>query len=423
MAKFIETLHPTPFSFWDADPVFQTMADQMITYVKRKAGESTISTELTYKDIWLSFEESVWKFNGFIIEYQLVSNLANLLGVPTGSIDPVTGQSTINLTNQYVVPNLEFLDHLAEPYANIIGFGQTQNTFSGSIALEIGRQDYDLYTELQDDQGNALYSYLSGSGGKMRIHEVYHFAPVQYLFNSSFGSNFSNVGGVGVSVGSFNSDTRFHVLPLFEDILRASMLETAQRTRRSHYNYRISGRNIRIFPTPSSIIPDVNDRVWIRVSYAPNSVGGAFIDLGLTGSNGSISITNEATANGFSAPFYGASNPANVPMGLVNFSSLNQWAKNWIARMTFALAMEIMGRVRRKIQRIPIPGAEVELDGAAIMTEAREDQDKLLAELKDKLESLSYDKLQAMEAEKAANLMKQLALLPFPPAFACKLFE
>jgi hypothetical protein len=118
----------------------------------------------------------------------------------------------------------------------------------------------------------------------------------------------------------------------------------------------------------------------------------------------------------------GASNPANIPFGLVSYATLNQWAKNWIARMTFALSLEIMGRIRRKIKRLPIPNAEVELDGGEIVTEAREDQKSLMEELKEKLESLSYDKLQEMEAQKAENLMKQLSFLPMPSTHAIKMF-
>jgi hypothetical protein len=106
----------------------------------------------------------------------------------------------------------------------------------------------------------------------------------------------------------------------------------------------------------------------------------------------------------------------------VNYATLNQWAKNWIARMTFALCTEIMGRIRRKIARIPVPGAEVELDGASLVTEAREDQKQLLEDLKAQLESLSYDKLAEMEAAKAENLMKQLSFLPMPPTHLIRTF-
>lgn len=419
MANFNQTLNPTPFGLYDSDISYQRDADSMINYVKRKLGEDFLSVELTKKEIWTCFEEATKLFNAWIIEYQTVSNLANLLGTPTGSFDLTTGQNTINLTNTYIAPNLEFLDRLAEPYANIIGWGSTQNTFSGSISMIPGQQDYDLYTDLKDQDGNPLYSMLSGSGGKMRVVEVFHYAPIQYLFNSSFGSNFGGVGGVGVPMGALNSDTRFHILPLFEDVLRAGQLKLAGKVRRSHYNYRISGRNFRVFPVPGTVIEGVNDRVWIRVAFSA-APGGAFIDLGLSGSmSGSY---YSATASGFSGTAYGASNPANIPMGLIVYATLNQWAKNWIARMTLALATEVLGRTRRKVSKIPIPGSDVELDGGPLVQESREDQEKLLEGLKEKLESLSYSKLQEQQATQAENLMKQLSFLPMPPTHAIRMF-
>jgi hypothetical protein len=419
MANFNQTLNPTPFGLYDSDVAFQRDANSMVVYVKRKLGEDFLSVELTKKEIWTCFEEATKIFNAWIIEYQTISNLANLLGTPTGSFDLTTGQNTINLTNTYIAPNLEFLDRLAEPYANIIGWGSTQNTFSGSIDMITGQQDYDLYTDLKDEAGNSLYSMLSGSGSKMRIVEVYHYAPIQYLFNSSFGTNFGGVGGVGIPLGAFNSDTRFHILPLFEDVLRSGQLKLGGKVRRSHYNYRISGRNFRVFPVPGSIIPGVNDKVWIRVAFSA-APGGAFIDVGTSGSiSGSY---YSAVASGFSGPSYGASNPANIPMGLINYATLNQWAKNWIARMTLALSTEVLGRTRRKVSRIPVPGAEVELDGSSLVTEAREDQEKLLEGLKEKLESLSYAKLQEQQATQAENLMKQLSFLPMPPTHAIRTF-
>lgn len=419
MSNFIQTISPTPFGYYDANPAFQRDADSMVIYVLRKMGISFLSIELTKKDIYACFEEATRMFNSWIIEYQTISNLSNLLGIPTGSWDSTTGQNTINLINNYIAPNLEFLDRLAEPYANIIGYGSTQNSFSGSIDMVLGKQDYDLYTDLKLEDGSSLYSLLSSSnpGGKMRIFEVFHFAPLQYLFNSSFGSNFpgaEGVQGIGIPGGYFNSDTRFSILPLFGDMLRSSLMETAMRVRRSHYNYKISGRNIRFLPVPSTIIPGINDKVWIRVGFSANPNSGLFID--------NVSGSLEAGASGFSGQFYGASNPANIPMGLVNYSTLNQWSKNWITRCTFILCLQTLGRIRRKISRVPIPGAELELDGSAIMSEAIEGEKLLLEELKGKLESLSYSKLQEMETQMSENLLNQLKNLPIPPTHNIRTF-
>ena len=122
---FNTTLKPTSFGFWDSSAVFQWDADRMVTFVLRSLGEDILNVSLTKKIIWNFFESATREFQGFIIEYQAKSNLASLLGMPTGSINPNNplNPNNINLTNLYVHQNLEFLDRMSEAYANLIGIG------------------------------------------------------------------------------------------------------------------------------------------------------------------------------------------------------------------------------------------------------------------------------------------------------------
>jgi len=428
MSTFNTTLNPCPFGFFNSDVAFQTDADKIITFVLRKLGEDVLSVELTKKMIWACFEEAALMFNSQIIMYQARSNLTNLLGIPTASIDPVTGkyQNDINLVNNYIQPNLEYLVRQAEPYASEVGYGQTLDSYTGSIKLYEGRQDYNLYTELVDNNGVPLSQYmLSGSNGyqgRMKILEIFHSAPTQYVFNSNLASNFI---ASGLPVESYIPDTRFYVLPLFEDVLRAGMLDAASRVRRSHYSYRVTGRNIRILPTPSNLIPFFNDRLWIRVSFPQSAVPG-IIGTYFSGSQPSGSLAGGGAGGGgqnfalSNTVLFGASNPANIPMGFIQYSSINPWARNWIFQMTLALSKEILGHVRGKMKTIPIPGAELTLDGDTMLSEGREDKKELLygeGGLVSKLESLSYEKLDEMSALRAENQMKLLQHLPMPPRF------
>jgi hypothetical protein len=407
--NFNQTIRPTPFSFYDANGVFQNDADKMITFILRKHGEDILSVELTKKMIWACFEEATFTFNAAIVEYQTKSNLASLLGFNTGSVDPTddnTANLSINLTNTYVQPNLEFLSRQAEPYASIVGFGQSENTYSGSIQMVLGQQDYNLYTDLKDNTGIPLFDYMpSGSQGRMKVVEVFHDAPIQYLFNSNIATNFM---ASGLPVESFIPDTRFYILPLFEDVLRGAMLKEAQKTRRSHYRYKISGQNIRFYPIPRNFIDGIAQKVWIRIRF-PGSPAPGIIDTGLSGST----LPDDS--------LYGISNPANVPFGLIEYNSLNPWAKNWIFQYTMALCTELLGRTRGKFTNIPIGNADLQLNGETLQTQGREDKQNLLygdGGLFTKLDSLKYSKLAEEEALKAENLQKQLATLPVPPTHA-----
>lgn len=416
MATFLTTLNPCPFNFWTSDPAFQTDADKLITFVLRKLGEDVLSVELTKKEIWACFEEATLEFNALMIEYQAKSNLSSLLGSPTGSWNSQTGFSNINLTNTYIRPTLEFLVRQAEPYAAEVGFGGIQDTYSGSITLQMGRQDYDLYTELVDGSGTPLASLMpSGSSGKIKVHEVFHHAPVQYVFNSNLASNFV---ASGLPVESYIPDTRFYVLPIFEDVLRAGMLQAASKIRRSHYSYKISGRNIRILPAPNNMVPGVNDKMWIRISYpsspAPQLFFTSSLSSSMTPGNGNINVMQTFP----DGTIFGISNPANVPYGLIDYKSLNPWARNWIYQWTLALSKELLGLIRSKFKNFPIPSGELELNGDDLIQQAREDKERLLtgeAGIVTKLEALTYDKMAEMEANKAESLMKQLSYLPMPP--------
>lgn len=420
MANFMNVLKPTPFGFFDSDPAYQVDADKIIVFVLRKLGEDVLSVELTKKEIWACFEEATLMFNALMIEYQAKSNLSSLLGSPTGSLNTQTNFSSINLTNTYVKPTLEFLVRQAEPYAAEVGYGSSQDTFSGSITLDMGRQDYNLYTELKNDQGIPLASLMpSGSAGKMKIHEVYHFAPLQYVFNSNLASNFV---AQGLPVESYIPDTRFYVLPLFEDVLRAGMLEAASRVRRSHYSYRIAGRFIRILPVPNNMVPGYNDKLWIRISYPMSPAPDLLITGSISGTlpYGSINVFQTFPDDSL----FGASNPANVPYGLIDYKSLNPWSRNWIYEMTLALSKELLGLIRSKFKNFPIPSGDLQLNGEELIQQAREDKDNLLngdGGIRELLDGLTFANLAEQQASLAESLQKQMNYLPMPPSWIIKM--
>ena len=139
MATFASTFRPTPFGFFDSDVNFQTEADSMITFVKRKLGDDVLSVELTSKQIWACFEEACLEYSYIYNLHQAKSQLSSIMGSPTGSL---SGRE-----NQYPKNTLEFALRLSEPYISNAGLGGSYNTISGSIVLEKNRQDYDLYTE------------------------------------------------------------------------------------------------------------------------------------------------------------------------------------------------------------------------------------------------------------------------------------
>ena len=381
MSTFSTTLNPTPFGIFDADVVFQGESDKMITFVKRKMGDDVLSVELTKKMIWGNLEEAVLEYGAILNQYQAKSQMLTYLGFTTGS--------GTEATNKLPRDSLEYLSRFAEPYATEAGIGGSYNHYSGSITLVGGKQDYDIYDDLLDTTGQPMF--LSASNmprTKMRIMEVFHFSPqaAYRFFDTTSAINYLNNA---FSFESFTPETIFYVLPVFEDVLRAGMLDLSNRVRRSNYSYQVIGRKIRIFPAPVNQIPN---KLWMRIRYFTNPLNPSYED-------GTIG---------------GVSNISNIPFGNVTYSKVNSIGQQWIRQYTLALCMEQLGLIRSKFGALPIPGGNVTLNGSDLTSKGREDKKELVTKLREMLDTMTYDKLIETSATRAENLTKQLSKIPVP---------
>jgi hypothetical protein len=334
MPNFSQTINPTPFGFFDNDPTFQTEADGMVTFVKRMLGDDVLSVELTKKQIWSCLEEACTEYSRLVHEMRIKSELINVLGLPTGS----------SITNVYPRQTLDFLIRMAEPYGTLAGVGGSYDLTLSYFDLEIGRQDYNIYTELKVANGGSAGQLVvdtmpTGSMGKIRIVEVFHFEPSaaqQSLLNAS---NITNFLATNFNYESYVNSTVFYVLPVFEDVLRRGMLETAMRVRRSHYSYQIIGSQVRIFPIPSGV-QNIGKLYLTVAPYQQNPL----LDS-TSGVSGSISFHDDS--------LHGISGPNDVPFDNLPFSTINQPGRSWIRQLTLALAKELLGLIRSKFDSIP----------------------------------------------------------------------
>ncbi len=383
MSTFATTLNPTPFGVFDLETDFISEADKMIVFVKRRLGDDILSVELTKKQIWANFEEACFEYGSILNQYQAKSQLVNWLGYATGTL---TGGE-----NLYPRESLEFLTRFAEPYASEADVGGSYNQISGSILLEAGRQDYDIYSELLDTNNTPIVSSsLNTMGGKMRISEVFHFSPqaAYRFFDTTSAINYLNNA---FSFESFTPETIFYVLPVFEDILRAGQLDLSNRVRRSNYSYKVIGTKIRIYPMPTKLTVPM-PRLFIRVKFMQDPLNPAFTDKSI----------------------YGVSNLSNIPFGNLQFNRINSIGRQWIRQYTLALSMETLGYIRSKMGTLPVPGGNVTLNGADLVSKGREDRKEFITKLKEMLDTMTYDKLIEQQATRSENLSKQLKFIPPP---------
>ena len=382
MATFANTLNPTPFSAFDSDSDFQSDADSMFTFVRRKLGDDILSVELTKKQVWACFEESVFEYGKFVNEYMTKSQLSNMLGGATGSL---SGSEA-----RFPRETLEFLMRKAEPYATHAAVGGSHNVYSGSLILSQSVQDYDIYQNLKDEAGNLIVDYdVNSPKTKLRVFEVYHFNPqaAYRFFDTTSAINYLNNE---FSFEAFTPETVFYVLPVFEDVLRAGQMDISNRVRRSNFSYQLIGTKLRLFPRPTS--KSAGKKLWLKVGFVNDGLNPSYTDETLDG----------------------ISNPSNLPYGNVSYSGINSMGRQWIRQYTLACSKEILGLVRSKFSSVPIPNGDLSLNGSDLISAGKEEKDKLRTELREMFDSLTYDKLIEGQATEATNLQTILKTVPIP---------
>jgi len=390
VSNFANTDNPTPFGFYDSETKFQTEADAMVIFVKRKLGDDVLSVELTKKQIWATFEEATLEFSSILNTYQAKSQIVNFLGMPsTGSDGEMSGSQ-----GKYPRENLDYLTRFAEPYSFEAGIGGSYNTMSGSIELKAGVQDYNIYNTLSCSDGLVFSSSLNSKHSKMQIVEVFHFSPqaAYRFFDTTSAINYLNNE---FSFESFTPETIFYVLPVFEDILRAGQLDLSNRVRRSNYSYKVSGQNLRIYPIPASD-PATPKKLWLTVRFASDPLKTPYRDDTIDG----------------------VSNLSDLPFGIIPYTNVNSIGQQWIRQFSLALSKELLGHVRSKFSNIPIPGSDLQLNGKDLISQGREDKTTLTTHLREMLDTMTYDKLMEMAATRAEFINKQLKFIPMPNGLA-----
>lgn len=372
----------TPFGIFDADPVFASDADRIVKYVSVKLGgglpsvsaddTTHVQVELSSTDVYTCFEEACVEYGAIINANQAKSSLAAFLGSQTGSL---TGGQ-----NRYPAASLEWARRQSQPFGEEAYVGGDRRLFSASITLNAGQQDYDL---------SALVGATGSDGlpARLIIRQIFHFSPFAQFrfFGTTSAINYLNGQ---FNFQSFTPESVFYMLPVWEDVLRGAQFKASNKVRRSHYSYELHGPNslLKIFPVPAE-----NNTLYFTYN----------ID---DGSSFPLDPNDKHS--------FGVSNISDIPYGPIQYSKINSIGRQWIWKMTLALAKEVLGLIRRKMTSIPVPGGDLQLDGADLVNDARAEMDGLRNDLQNMLDQMSYDKLQQAEAEKAESLMRVLSGIP-----------
>jgi hypothetical protein len=163
--------------------------------------------------------------------------------------------------------------------------------------------------------------------------------------------------------------------------------EDAIYTRMSHFSYELKNNNLRLYPIPYTGGPT---KMWVEFSI-PTDIW-------------------DGTGDGDNTD--GVNNMNTLPIGNLPFKNINAIGKQWIRRFALALCKEILGQVRSKFGSVPVPGDNITLNGTALISEAKAEQEALRNELKETLAEMTYAKLSEKDATISDNTEKILETVP-----------
>ena len=363
----------TPFGLYDTDSSFQTGAPKFASWCAKRLGYPIMDVELQDQQFYACFEESISEYSAQVNQFNIRDNLLHLRGQETSS----------NFTHKRVKPTLSENVFISEEYGQEAQVGGTVDFKRTAVSLNSGSQVYDL---------NNLISEASHSGQSIEVKRVHYEArpAVTRYFDPYAGTGFGTQNMIdGFGFGNMSPAITFVLQPIYADLLRIQAIELNDQVRKSAYSFDIKNNQMRIFP-----IPTTSSSLWI--------------DYVLT------SDRDNPLRTRFSGSADVVSDYSNARYDFMQYNKINDVGKQWIRKYGLALSKELLGIVRSKYGSIPIPNAEVSLDGDTLRAEATAEKEQLMEQLRETLEQTSRKAL--MEAQKDESDFQQETLkkVPYP---------
>ncbi len=393
--SFLRVNDAVPYKIYSEEgaPLYSSQfisgAVDQVSYVYKKLGGDVLDIELTEGNVYAAYEEAVLEYSYLINVHQATNILSDALGNTTGSFDSKgnieSGSLSSSLAGDHVALKYPKFDYsmtrrVADGIGSEIGLNASVQ-YSASFDVTPPLQDYDLQEIISTSEN------FSGSieGKRVLIKKVFYKTPhAMWRFYGYYGG--LNVVGNLHNYGQFSDDSTFQLVPTWHNKSQALAFEDAIYTRMSHYSYELRDNKIRIFPMPEY---GGQQKFWVE-----------------------FSIPDDVWENERDPAVDGVNNMNTLPIGNLPFANINSIGKQWIRRFALALSKETLGQVRSKFGTVPIPGESVTLNGSALLSEAKDEQNKLRDELKETLSELTYAKMAEQDANLLENTGKVLEKVP-----------
>ena len=359
---------PTPFALYDSDGEFTASAPKTAKYCAIKLGYPIVDIELQDLNFFACFEDATSVYGSEVNSYNIRNNLLDLQGMPV---------PTASISQKDVVSSMGRIIQVSKNYGNEALSGGNIDLKKGYITTTTGEQDYDLQ-ELWADANEASQS--------IEIKKVYHYAPAAkmryYDPYSGFGSGTMELMQQ-FGWGNMSPKVQFVMAPIYADLLRMQAIEFNQMIRKSSFSFGIHNNKLRVYPVPTDA-----QKVWFEYIVIAD--------------RDKITISKSGMISDYS----------NVPYNDITYSSINDVGHTWIKHYTATLAKEMLGNVRSKYLSLPIPDGEVTLDGETLRSEAQDEKEKLIVQLRETLDEMSKSKMMERKKEESEYMQEVIKHVP-----------
>lgn len=366
----------TPFGFFDTDGAFQNDAPRAADWAARRLGYPITDIEMVDFNFYACFEEAILEYGAQVNQFNIRNNITLL-----------QGQSTSTKVTQRNIQGMSvpLMIQLSKAYGTETGTGGEVDWKRVGFSASFGVQTYDLQQIVGQDMEN---------GERIEIKRIFHNAPPAsariYDPFSMTGMSYSNILNE-MGFAGYSPATQFLMTPIFEDLLRMQAIEFNDLVRKSAFSFEIVNNKLKLFP-----IPTYDKIVYIDYIVVKDRNAQVF-------TNGTAEETGSFDEIG---------DYSNVPYEVIPYGKINEVGKQWIRKYFLALCKEVLGSIRQKYSSIPIPGAEITLDGGELRSEAASEKTDLITLLRENLEATSRRTQMENKAFEAQQLQESLNKIP-----------
>lgn len=385
--------------YWTNEQIasYKSGSVEEVAFVYKKLGGDVVDIELVETQVHAAYEEACLEYSYLINLHQAKNALPFVLGQDTGSFNSdgqLTGSNSGSLLNANLAfPKMQFTyaKNVAMAVNTLVGVNSNEPIYSASFEMVPGQQDYDLQAAASSSA--VLYGF-DLNDKRVNIQKVYYkTAGASWNFYGYFGG--LNVVGNLSTYGQYADDSTFEIIPAWQNKLQAMAYEDAIKTRVSDWSFQIRNNMLRIFPVPNASSPTkfwfdftVGSNAWEQTADVSGSQTGA--ESGINGIN----------------------NMNTIPFQNLPYDKINSIGKQWIRRFALALAKEMLGQIRGKFDKVPIPNDSVTLNADKLLSEAKDEMEKLREELKTQLAEMTYVKIGEDSAKTMEDASKTQAYVP-----------